>query len=172
MLLRSSILCLLTITRATATPKDTCILPAGLAAEISTKFAGTRVVSLGDLDDYHRKLFKKDHGERCPGLAKVDFYGDHKPTWALVLISGENPKRKAELVVAHQNATGWDLRSLEKTDGTPIVWREPPGKYEGLYQEDQVIRATHPVIVFCGYESWAIVYAWKGREVQKVWISD
>lgn len=38
--------------------------------------------------------------------------------------------------------------------------------------EPMTIRARHQVIVFCGYESWAILYAWTGKEVVKTWISD
>jgi hypothetical protein len=157
---------------ASAASKGGCQLPAGLGAEISNKFPGTSLVTLADLAEFHRKLFQKDHGTRCPGLVRVNFYGDGKPTWALVLIEGQNPKRKAELVVAHKPDKVWEIRSLESTDGTPVVWREPPGKYEGLYVGDKTIHATRPVIVFCGYESWAIVYAWSGKEVEKVWVSD
>jgi len=34
--------------------------------------------------------FTKDPGSRCPGLVEVTFYGAGKPTWAVVLISGED----------------------------------------------------------------------------------
>ncbi len=165
-------LCLCASQVVVATPPQArCSLPPSLRDEISKKYPGTRVVSLADLDEYDRKLFQKDHGSRCPGLVKVDFYGDGKPTWALVLISGENPKRKAELVVARQIGDTWETRSLETTDGTPVVWREGPGKYDGM-SEPNTIRAKNPVIVFCGLESWAILYAWPGKEVVKTWISD
>lgn len=154
-----------------AAPRDACQFPASLREEVSKKYPGTNLVTLADLDQYDRKLYRKDHGNRCPGLVKVDFYGDGKPTWALVLISGENPKRKAELVVARQLAGRWEIRLLETTDGTPVVWRERPGKYEEIYGQ-KTIQAKSPVIVFCGYESWAIAYAWTGTEVEKVWLSD
>jgi hypothetical protein len=166
-------LCLLAATRVGAAAAGVeCAFPQGLDNEIAKKFPGTHLVGLTDLDDYNKKLYKKDHGTRCPGLVKVNFYGDGKPTWALVLIAGENPKRKAELIVARVLDSGWEIRSLEITDGTPVVWREGPGKYEGLYEGDKTIHATNPVIVFCGYGSWAIVYSWNGKEVEKVWISD
>jgi hypothetical protein len=103
---------------------------------------------------------------------KVNFYGDGKPTWAFVLISGENPNRKAQLVVAHQVDDAWETRLLSATDGTPVVWRDGPGKYEGLYYEEKTIRAQWPVIVFSGLESWAVVFAWTGREVERVQLSD
>lgn len=89
----------------------------------------------------------------------------------MVLISGENPKRKAELVVARQAGDGWETRSLETTDGTPVVWREGPGKYDDL-DGKKTIHATKPTIVFAGYGSWSILYAWTGNEVEKVQLSD
>jgi len=116
-----------------ASPNGQCNYPPDLRDEISRKYPGTRVVSLADLSEYKRKLFQTDHGARCPGLVKVDFYGDRKPTYALVLIAGENPKRRAELLVAHQLTKGWEIRSLDVTDGTPVVLREGPGKYEDMY---------------------------------------
>jgi hypothetical protein len=179
MRLKSALMCaaslyLFVVNPAVAAPSsnDRCGFPPDLRDEISNKYPGTRVVSAADLSEYKRKLFQKDHGARCPGLVNVNFYGDGKPTYALVLIAGENPKRRAELIVAHQVTGGWEIRSLDVTDGTPVVWREAPGKYDGLYYGEKTIHATRPVIVFCGLESWAVVYAWNGKEVEKVQISD
>jgi len=156
---------------AAQAPPGPCTLPRGLGSEISKKHPGTRIVRLEDLDDYDRKLFQKDHGKRCPGLVRVNFYGDGKPTWALVLVGGESSKQKAELVVARRVASDWEIRSLETTDEVPVVWREGPGEYSDVYGQKK-IRATRPVVVLCGYESWAILYAWTGKEVEKIWISD
>src|SRR5713226_323858 len=150
---------------------EQCQPPLSLGEEISKRFPGTHIVTAADLEEYDRKLFRKDHGTRCPGLVKVNFFGDGKPTWALVLIPGDNPKRQAQLVVAHLLDAGWEIRSLEATDGTPVVWREGPGKYEGM-SEPMTIHAKYPVIVFCGYGSWAILYSWTDKEVVKTWISD
>lgn len=154
-----------------APPQDRCALPAGLHDEITKKYPGTSLVTLADLDDYDRKLFKKDHGTRCPGLVRVNFYGDGKPTWALVLKAGEGSKQKAVLVVARQVVGGWETRSLEATDGSPVVWREDPGKYDDRYNK-KTIRAANPVIVLCGYGSWSVLYAWTGKDVEKVQLSD
>jgi len=154
-----------------APPPERCEYPPGLRDEFSKKYPGTHLVSLADLQEDDRKFYQKDHGTRCPGLVRVNFYGDGKPTWALVLISGLGLKQKAQLVVAHQVAEGWEMRTLETTDGAPVVWRQGPGAYDDVYGEKK-IRAKYPVIVFCGYESWAIVYAWTGKEVQKVWLMD
>ena len=74
-------------------------------------------------------------------------------------------------MVARQEASAWSLRLLEETDGTPVVWRQRPGKYEGM-NESKPIEAKNSVVVFCGYGSWAILYAWMESEVKKVWLSD
>src|SRR6266576_6963346 len=88
---------------AAAPPNDACELPQALLHEIVSKNPGAKLVSLSDLDDYDRGVFQKDHGNSCPGLVKVDFYGDGKPTLALVLISEESSK----LIVAHQVGENW-----------------------------------------------------------------
>jgi hypothetical protein len=151
---------------------DARALPAGLSEEIAKKYPGTAPVRLSDLNQYDLKLFQKDHGTRCPGMVKADFYGDGKPTWALVVLSGIGPKEKAELLVAHQGAMGWEIRSLDSANASvPVVWTEGPGKYNDVHGE-KTIRALHPVIVFAGYSSWAIIYAWTGNAIYKVWIAD
>ena len=166
-------LCFLVLTPAVtaSSPDDQCAYPPDLRGEISKKYPDMHLVTFADLSEYDQKLFRKDHKNQCPGLAKVDFYGDGKPTYAVVLVSGENSKRKAELILAHQLADGWEIRSLDVTDGTPVVWRENPGKYDDMYGP-KTIRARNPVVVFCGLESWAVIYAWNGKEVEKLQVSD
>lgn len=169
----SFVLCLPVLIPAVtaASPNDQCAYPPDLRGQISKKYPDSHLVTIADLGEYKRTLFRKDHKSQCPGLVKVDFYGDGKPTYALVLIAGENPKRRAELIVAHQVADGWEIRSLDATDGTPVVWREGPGKYDDMY-EPKTIRAKNPVLVFCGLESWAVVFVWNGKEVEKLQVSD
>jgi hypothetical protein len=63
---------------------NTCKLPPGLSDVISKKYPGTSLVELTDLSAEDKAFFRKDHGTRCPGLVTVDFYGDGRPTWAVV----------------------------------------------------------------------------------------
>jgi len=172
-LIRAAILCFLTIGQQgfATQSKDDCSFPSGLQGEITKRFPERKLLRLTDLSTHDRNLFQKEHGNRCPGFVKVDFYGDGKPTFALVLISMETPKKTAELVVAQQIASGWDIHLLEKTDGAPVVWSQRPGTYTDVYGQ-KTIHSANRVIVFCGYESWAILYAWTGKTVDKVWLSD
>ena len=155
-----------------AQPVATCELPKDLQWEIATKYPGAALVSLSDLGEYDKGIFQKDHGDSCPGLVKVDFYGDRKPTWALVLISGDEAKEKAELVVAHQVENDWSIASLETAKSSvPVVWSQGPGTYRDVYGE-KTIRARRPVIVFGEYGGWIIVYSWTGKNVDKIWLVD
>jgi hypothetical protein len=151
----------------------TCEFPAGLGAEIAEHYPGSHLITLAELSEDDKKFYQRDHGTRCPGIVKVDFYGDGKPTWALVLISkaSPNPKERTKLVVAHQLSSAWHFRQLDTTDDNPVVWRQNPGKYQDVYKT-ATIDAKYPVIVFCGYSSWAILYSWTGTKVQKIWLAD
>lgn len=155
-----------------APPNDVCDPPKDLQRELASKYPGAELVRLSDLDKGDSALFQKEHGDTCPGLVKVDFYGDGKPTLALVLIAKDVSKEKAELVVAHQIAGKWRTALLDTAESSwPVVWSQDPGEYRDVYGE-KTIRATRPLIVFCGYNSWAIVYAWTGKTITKVWIRD
>lgn len=158
---------------AAASPaNDACTLPQDLQEKVAEKYPGAKVVTSLDLGEHDMSYFEKDHKAACPGLVSVDFYGDHKPTVALVLVLGSGPSEVAELVVAHRAVNRWETKLLDTAKlSVPVVWSQPPGKYDDVYG-NKAIRATHPVIVFCGYDSWAIVYAWKGDRVSKVWLHD
>jgi hypothetical protein len=168
-----AILCFFaTVTKVHATATRTaCEIPQGVRTEISSRYHGTSLVTLADLSDYDKKLFRKDHGTRCLGLVKLDFYGDGTPTWVLALISVENARRKVLLVVVREQGNKWTTEMLDSADEVAVVWAEKPGEYKDVYGE-KTIRALHPAIVFCGYGSWALLYAWTGKDVQKIWISD
>ncbi len=157
---------------AAATPDDACTLPTDLQREVASKYPGRTLVSLSDLGDDDRGFFQKGHADSCPGLVKVDFYGDGKPTFALVLTTKSVAKGKNELVLAHQVGAVWKTTTLQTTDGdAPVVWSEKPGEYKDVYGEKK-IHATRPVIILCSYEAWTILYAWTNNKIAKIWLMD
>jgi hypothetical protein len=160
---------------AAQSSNDACDLPKDLQSVVEGKYPGTKIVTLSNLNEDYKQLFQKDHAGSCPGLAKVDFYGDGKPTFALALTtkSQANPKAnpRTKLVLAHQVGANWEVAILDKAEGpVPVVWSDKPGEYKSVYQYK--IRATRPVIVFCGYSSWAVLYAWTNNKVAKIWLRD
>ncbi|HXX20925.1 MAG TPA: hypothetical protein VEJ46_16095 [Candidatus Acidoferrum sp.] len=153
---------------------DTCKLPADLQFEISKSHPGAKIVRLPDLEEDDRHYFVTDHDDACPGLVKVDFYGDGAPTFALLLGEQSRSKKQTELIVVHLVSGKWRAVSLGTGDAVPYapaIWSEAPGKYRDVYGR-KTIHASRPVIVFCKYEGWAIVYSWTGDHVDKVWILD
>lgn len=151
---------------------DACTLPTDLQREVATKYPGRTLVSLSDLGDDDRGFFQKAHGDSCPGLAKVDFYGDGKPTFALALTTNSVTEGKTELVLAHRAGATWKTTTLQTAAGdAPVVWSEKPGQYTDVYGGKK-IHATRPVIILCKYESWMILYAWTNGKVSKIWLMD
>jgi len=158
---------------ATAGPSISAYdLPKDLQSVVGSKYPGRTLVSFSDLGDDDRGFFQKGHDNSCPGLVKVDFYGDGKPTFALALTTNSVAKGKTELVVAHQVGAIWKTTTLETVDGdAPVVWSEKPGEYKDVYGEKK-IRATRPVIISCRYEAWTILYAWTNNRIAKIWLMD
>jgi hypothetical protein len=167
------VFCLLALVRGAAaqSPNDVCDLPKDLQGVVEGKYPGTKIVTLSDLNDDDKTLFQKEHADSCPGLAKLDFYGDGNPTFALALTTKNHATSGTTLVLARRVGANWEVAILDKADGpVPVVWSDKPGVYKGVYQDK--IRATRPVIVFCGYSSWAILYAWTGKTTAKLWLRD
>lgn len=155
-----------------AQESKSCEIPQDLQTEISSKYPGRGIVTQSDLDEDDRQLFQKEHGNACPGRIKLNFYGDGKPTFAFVLISRNKSQQDAELVLAHQVVERWKTEVLDTAkNSTPVIWSQAPGKYRDIYGEKE-LQAANPVVVFCEYNAWAIVYAWTGKRVSKVWLSD
>lgn len=179
MLLKSTSICFgilcsvaLVLPAAASSENPACDIPQDLQHELHAKYMQSKLVELSDLDEHDRDLFDKQHDGACPGVVKVDFYGDRRPTLAMILIAQAAGNKKAELVVAHKIGETWKTTLLDTADASiPVVWSENPGDYHDVYGK-KTIRATRPVIVFCGYESWAILYAWKNDRVEKIWLSD
>jgi hypothetical protein len=155
----------------TSTDDDRCQLPSDLQDEVSKAYPDSSVIKLNDLSPDDREFFRKDHATDCPGLVRVDFFGDGKPTLAMVLL--DSTKKKLHLIVANRPRKMWEFRQLDTLDAGPIpaAWQDKPGRYDDVYGKKTLI-AIHPVIVLCRYEAWAIVYDWTGRRIEKVWISD
>jgi hypothetical protein len=135
------------------------------------KYPGAKVITLSDLNEDDQQFFQKDHHGACPGLVKVDFYGDDKPTFALSLATPAQTGFNTQLVVAHLLGANWKTTVLGETGGpAPAIWSEKPGEYEGVYGAK--MRPTRSVILFVGYGSWAVMYAWDGRKVKHIQIND
>ena len=75
-------------------------------------------------------------------------------------------------MVARTVGKAWVLTQIDSAvSSSPVVWSENPAEYADV-SGSKKINATHPVIVWCAYEAWAIVYGWVGSKVSEVQVSD
>lgn len=158
-------------TALAAPANHACDLPQSLQRQIAQNYPDARVVTQHDLIEDDLKFYRHDHGNACPGLARADFFGDGKPTLAVLLL--DQAKKDSQLIIARKLGPAWTIQPMD-TGGdppVPVVWSQPSAKYTDV-DNGKILRAIHPVFVFCGYESWAIVYAWTGKKIDKVWIMD
>jgi len=131
------------------------------------------------LDEDDRTYFSKSHGLKCPGAVKVNFFGENKETYALLLKLKEincrpygTPKHVL-IITLNKNEKNWELIKIDdlKSLDTPVIWSEPKGKYEDVYGKKK-IQAKFSAILLAYYESSAILYYWTGKDVDKIWLSD
>lgn len=161
---------------AWAKAEPACTPPRSLREQLAVSYPGYEIITTSLLTDSDRSMFRAQHRTSCPGLVRVDFYGDGTPTFAVALAKREQDKLRVALVVARQRTPkpgDWELRRLDETEvaKSPVIWAEPPGRYEETYGSRR-IKAAYPVVLLVAYEAWAIVYAWTGKTVTKVWVSD
>jgi len=81
---------------------NACDLPKDLDSVVKAKYPGTSVVTRSELNEDDKQLYQKGHADSCPGLAKLDFYGDGKPTFALALTTKSGASPSTKLVLAHR----------------------------------------------------------------------
>src|SRR5882672_8194202 len=84
---------------AAQSSNDACDLPKDLQSVVKGKYPGTKIVRLSDLSSEDKEFFQKDHAGACPGLVKVDFYGDGKSTLALELTTVSETYPSTKLVL-------------------------------------------------------------------------
>ena len=152
---------------------NACNLPQSLQHEVAHRYPGYDIVTADLLDSYDRSLFIEEFGEACPGKVKINFFGNDKLTFALLLINRSLTPHKVELIIAKEDKKDWDFVFIEETDVSlvPVIWSEPAGEYEDYLQENKIV-SKYPVLLLVRYEAWAILYYWTGTEVKKIWLTD
>lgn len=155
-------------------------LPESLAAELHSRFPASKVLTLSALTPRDRRLFQQKNPGKCPGVAALDFFGDGRDAFAIILSEPVEPKPNPTFVGSHEAVlclarpepnNRWSFQLVERANSpTAVVGSLPPGEYESVYG-DAVIHAKNPVIGF-GEESWFIAFSWNGSRIEKVWLAD
>jgi hypothetical protein len=145
-----------------------CELTPSLRDQLSGAFPGWKVVHRGDLAESDWTLFQKDHPKACPGHAPVKLYGDANSTVALSLTR----TGRGRLVLAREHSPQrWQFEVLEDGDEAGVLWAVGPGKYQDVHDGRQ-LNVVNEGLVWCGYESWAILYSVVAGKIDKIWLAD
>ncbi len=158
-----------------ATKECSFLLPESLAESLGRVHPGAKVLTLDQLHRRERRLFKKEEGRRCPGVVHLDFFGDHREAYGVVLVTGASQRRRLRLIVASRTsqAPAWNIETLEamKDPSLATLAKRRPGVYEDLRRKEK-IEANAEALVWVRWDSWAILYAWTGQKIDKIWLSD
>ena len=149
------------------------LLPESLGDSLGRLHPGAQVLSLNQLRRSERRLFKKAEGRRCPGIVHLDFFGDHREAYGVVLVTGAAAQRRLRLILASrmEGASAWKIETLDtrKDPGLATVAKEPPGVYEDIHHKKKIQASAETLLWVCWGKS-TILYAWTGEEIDKIWL--
>lgn len=117
---------------------------------------------------------KKDSTHGCPGIVKVDFYGDGRAVYAVVIqknLDDRGIQQDGKLLLASKGDNGWKVEILED-DGNPgSLWHAPADEFVDMYR-GRTATAKGDIILYFGYESWERAYGWTGEKIEWVQLTD
>ncbi len=123
--------------------------------------------------DFHIRT-KKDSTHGCPGIVKVDFYGDGRAVYAVVIQKDHDERemqQDGKLLLASREGKGWKVEILEDEGNPGSLWHAPADKFVGMH-EGRTAAAKGDIIVYFGYESWERAYGWTEEKIEWVQLSD
>lgn len=123
--------------------------------------------------DFHIRT-KKDSTHGCPGIVKVDFYGDGRAVYAVVIQKDRDDKgiqQDGKLLLASRESQGWKVEILEDEGDAGSVWHAPGEEFSDMYQ-GRTIAAKGDMIIYFWYESSAVGYGWTGEKIETVQLAD
>ena len=147
-----------------AMPRSHCseMLPSALGKIISQRYPGFQV------------LTKKDSSHGCPGIAMIDFYGDGRIVYAVVIRRLREAERSEEgkLLLAEKENKNWKVTILDEGDGWGNVAYEPAGLYGDMYRTRSFETKGSLIVYFRYDQTWAIGYGWTGEKIEEVQLTD
>lgn len=147
-------------------PCDLSRLPEPVGQVLQTRFSQWRPWSLSDLTDEERTVWRKrtKNEKVCPGIAVGHFKHRMQLSYAFSLVPHDFPTSLGwRLLVVSEKTPGQFLveivRQSDDFTGTGFMFRVPPGKYEDVYQSQEVHLALDGFQRET-YEKGASLYYW------------
>jgi hypothetical protein len=128
------------------------------------------VVTLSDLPEDDQALWKKAHGDSCPGMVAVDLDGTGRRSFALALLQRVNGKNVEQLVMLTGAASNV---LVEPTDVISpfVVWRANPGRFPNLLTGADV-HIPHESIVYEKIEATSTLFYRSHGKIRSLLASD
>jgi len=148
--------------QASSPRTEACSLPATLLEVLQSRLGASRVLTLSDLFEDERALFRADHPGACPGIKAGRFFGAAERPAIAVILLGVGPGKDVRLIVARPAMATWILSEVsELREGSTAV----VGSESGMKQGD---KTAPDVLVLSAYEAWKRSYRWNGRAFEPI----
>ncbi|MFY9551760.1 MAG: hypothetical protein WAU32_11455 [Thermoanaerobaculia bacterium] len=149
-------------------------LPPSLADQLRRQYPGYSLVTEALLDPHDREAYQKDHPNGCPGVARLDFYGDGGAAYAVLLVRPSRAPREALLLVARSASEApWAFRKLGRVDigAVPVIYSLPAGQYWSADASEHA-EFKGEVVAEVAFEAWSSIFGWTGSRVKSIVTSD
>lgn len=147
-----------------ATSRSHCseTLPSSLGSIINQSYPGFQV------------LTKKGSRHGCPGIVKIDLYGDGRTVYAAVIrrLRGAERSEDGKLLLAEKENKNWKVTILDEGDYWGNVGHEPAGLYGDMYRTKSFETKGDLIVYFRYDRTWAVGYGWTGEKIEKVQLTD
>lgn len=158
--------------RQPSTEECTAVLPKSVENLMRKTFRQWEIVSeklLGGLPPDYRK----ERPTGCPGVLRLDLYGDGRPVFAILIMREIQNGWQTKLLLAEQEShKKWKLQTIwEANDVDGVLLPVPPGEDSDIWR-DVTIRGTGEGILYIKYEAYAIVFRWTGQSIEHVYVMD
>lgn len=140
------------------------------AREVISEFHDWRVVKLTDLPADDRKLWENSHNGQCPGVAAGNF-SDDKLSYAVALLRNQpSGELEEQLIVLLPEGNSFRRTVVVKPTtvvGPFVIWKVPPGKYQGV-DKAKAVQIAHDSFIYEKIEAYARQYYYDDGHLRSI----
>jgi len=129
-----------------------------------------KVVKLTDLPADDQKLWENSHNGQCPGVAAGNFSED-KLSYAVALVRSQpSGALQEQLIVLLPEANSFRRTVVVKPTtvvGPFVIWRVPPGKYQGV-DNAGTVQIAHDSFIYEKMEAYARQYYYDAGHLRSI----
>jgi len=142
-----------------------CNAPEELRTELTEKYAGWKVVTLGTLSKDDRDTWESMHPRQCPGILRGKFV-DERESFAIALVQKQATRPTVREQVVLFEKQGAELRatvlvSPRELAIVNVLVKLPPGRYSS-FDDSKKIKTTTDAIAVVQLEARALLLYWDG----------